>query len=265
MGSSISTADDTALAEPRTGPRAIGTDWLFAWATPLLQRGAATAQLHQHDLFELPSSLQPAACQSRLWGCWRAELSGRAAAAGRSPSLLRALASAYGSTYAVIGLLKLASDALNFAGPVLLNALLRHLSGIPSSPNSRSSGKSDALGGGGGLLPDPSRPAFGYAAAGGLAAALVLKALLGGQYGYRQGLLAAQLRAAITSSVYRKALLLNAASLAAVGTGEGWRRGVLLRTCRHYSPACNAASMLAAGFSCAHAALLWPSQAVFRL
>jgi hypothetical protein len=47
---------------------------------------------------------------------------------GKTPSLLRVLIAAYGRPFFALGGLKLANDALNFAGPLLLNALLCHLS-----------------------------------------------------------------------------------------------------------------------------------------
>ena len=42
------------------------------------------------------------------------------------PSLLFTIARAYGLPYLGLGFLKLASDILNFAGPLLLSALIRY-------------------------------------------------------------------------------------------------------------------------------------------
>lgn len=44
------------------------------------------------------------------------------------PALLHSIAAVHGRKYLLLGLLKLASDALNFSGPLLLNALLHFLS-----------------------------------------------------------------------------------------------------------------------------------------
>eukprot|EP00887_Chlorella_sp_A99_P004434 scaffold30.g4434.t1 len=220
----------------------VGTPWasllLFTWAAPLLKRGAEQAQLHQRDLFQLPPQLEPGACGTRLWGGWRTQQR-RAAARGGAPSLLRAIIGAYGLPYLWVGLLKLAGDALNFAGPLLLNRLLLHLSASGSSPGSGAAPASSSGGGGGGAIrvapgaswrPDPGAPAFGYAVAGLLALSLVAKAVVGGQYSFRQGLISAQLRAAVTTAVYCKALLISSATLGVIGTGksEGGRVQTLM-------------------------------------
>ena len=47
------------------------------------------------------------------------------------PSLLKALYKAYGLQYLLLGVIKLGNDILNFAGPLLLNALIRYLETPP--------------------------------------------------------------------------------------------------------------------------------------
>ena len=49
------------------------------------------------------------------------------------PSLLKALSKAYGLPYLLLGIIKLVNDILNFAGPLLLNVLIRYLE-TPSEP-----------------------------------------------------------------------------------------------------------------------------------
>ena len=98
---------------------------------------------------------------------WFSQEQGRAGSAGREPSLLRAILAAYGRPYLSLGVLKAASDALNFAGPMLLNLLLRHLGGVQGA----SSAPLRLLG----WEADVAAPAFGYACAALLAASLVLK------------------------------------------------------------------------------------------
>ena len=94
-------------------------------------------------------------------------------AAAPQPSLLRAIVATYGWPYFLLGLLKAAGDALNFAGPLLLNLLLRHLAAAP--------GGGGGGGGGGGTTSllgwrvDVAAPLFGYACAALLAASLLLK------------------------------------------------------------------------------------------
>lgn len=47
------------------------------------------------------------------------------------PSLLKALYKAYGFPYLLLGIIKLINDILNFAGPLLLNLLIRYLETPP--------------------------------------------------------------------------------------------------------------------------------------
>ncbi|GAB4816583.1 hypothetical protein N2152v2_003629 [Parachlorella kessleri] len=91
--------------------------------------------LQQQDLFLLPADLEPGACGQLLWARWQQDQAA-ASAQGRQPSLLRTLVSAYGRPFFWLAPLKFGSDALNFAGPLLLNALLRHLSRSPSEGHS---------------------------------------------------------------------------------------------------------------------------------
>lgn len=107
------------------------------------------------------------------------------AGSGTQPSLLRAIVAAYGRPYFWLGVLKLAGDALNFAGPLLLNLLLRHLAAAPalhgSHPSSSHPSSSGSHAAGSRVLSllgwhaDVAAPAFGYACAAALAGSLVLK------------------------------------------------------------------------------------------
>ena len=56
------------------------------------------------------------------------------------PSLLKALYKAYGLPYLLLGIIKLVNDILSFAGPVLLNVLIRYLE-TPSEPFESGPGK----------------------------------------------------------------------------------------------------------------------------
>ena len=47
------------------------------------------------------------------------------------PSLLKALYKAYGFPYLLLGIIKLINDILGFAGPLLLNVLIRYLETPP--------------------------------------------------------------------------------------------------------------------------------------
>lgn len=57
------------------------------------------------------------------------------------PSLLKALYRAYGAPYLLLGMIKLINDILGFAGPLLLNLLIRYLeSPVPETDASSSLG-----------------------------------------------------------------------------------------------------------------------------
>ena len=151
------------------GPESLWQWCSFSYIAPLLKAGAALPQLHQHHLPPLPPSAAPDKCGEALWNAWQRELVKQP-----SPSLLRALFSPFGPQFLSLGLLKLCNDALNFAGPLLLNGLLRYLSDQTEpgadristvSSSSSSSSSSSYL--------DPSSFAF----AGGACAALLALSL----------------------------------------------------------------------------------------
>ena len=110
----------------------------FGWVSALLQRGASAGQLEQSDLPPLPAEAEPSRCAAALQRSWQAELDAVAAGRRTAPSLLRALFRPFGAQYIALGLLKFWNDALNFAGPVFLNGLLRYLDSASESPPSLS-------------------------------------------------------------------------------------------------------------------------------
>jgi ATP-binding cassette subfamily C (CFTR/MRP) protein 10 len=220
--SSKSPGDDVAARSPTQGGDGAGalSRLTFGWVSPLLQLGARTEQLHQSDLPDVPHNLLPAACAEELWLAWGREAA-RAAAAGRPPSLLRAVASAFGWQYLRLGGLKLVNDVLNFAGPIFLNGLLRYLSsGAAAAAAPGLHHQQPAFLALAGRHLDVGSPTFGTWCAGLLAASLLLKGLLNAHYNYSQGLVSNRLRAAVTCAVFRRTLELNAAALAGVGTGR---------------------------------------------
>ncbi|KAL4856242.1 ABC transporter C family member 13 [Chlorella vulgaris] len=198
----------------------------YGWVSPLLHRGSTQPQLHQHDLFELPANLHPAACGRLLRRRWHEEQERQRVRAGggsasAEPSLLRAVVGAFGWPFFRLGILKAAGDALNFAGPLLLNLLLKHLAAAPAGHPHVDGG---AAPGTESRLPgwhlDIKAPLFGFGCAALLAASLILKAFLGAHFSFRQSLIASQLRSAVTVAVFRKALTVNGATLAAAGSGR---------------------------------------------
>lgn len=208
--------------------------WLvFYWVNPLMARGSRR-QLQASDLFLLPKKLLPSSCSKLLWGIWAAEQQAKTvetAEKGRmvQPSLLKALNKAYGLPYLLLGIIKLVNDILSFAGPVLLNVLLRYLE-TPSEPFESGIGKAaDGQNQWAGKtanghhlrpwLPATDSLAFGLCCAGLLGVTSLVKAILNSHYSYQQGQLSCQLRSAITCLVYKKALLVSTVDMTLFSSG----------------------------------------------
>ena len=81
------------------------------------------------------------------------------------PSLLKALFKAYGLPYLFLGIIKLVNDILNFAGPLLLNVLIRYLE-TPSEPFDLDPHKAATGNHRRSWLPQPDSLAFGLCCAG---------------------------------------------------------------------------------------------------
>lgn len=96
--------------------------------------------------------------------------------ASAEPSLLRAVVGAFGWPFFRLGILKAAGDALNFAGPLLLNLLLKHLAAAPAGhphvDGGAAPGTEMRLAG---WHLDVKAPLFGFGCAALLAASLILK------------------------------------------------------------------------------------------
>ncbi|PHU24195.1 hypothetical protein BC332_09302 [Capsicum chinense] len=80
-------------------------------------------QLDFEDLLELPIDMDPSSCHSLLSTCWKGQQRNEYS----HPSLIKTICRAYGWQYFRLGLLKVLNDCLGFAGPVLLNKLIRFL------------------------------------------------------------------------------------------------------------------------------------------
>ncbi len=113
------------------------------------------------------------------------------------PSLLHAVVLAFGGPYFALCLLKALNDALTFAGPLLLNLMVRYLSNASGGGGTQSGTQAgSAAPGRAGMsstmqvwLPlGPLQGAYGCAAL--LALASVLKAVINSHYNYRLSLVA---------------------------------------------------------------------------
>lgn len=94
----------------------------FKSITSVMNHGV-TKQLDFEDLLRLPADMDPLSCHNRLLSCWQDQQIKNCS----NPSLFRAICSAYGWPYVRLGLLKVLNDCIGFAGPLLLNKLIRFL------------------------------------------------------------------------------------------------------------------------------------------
>lgn len=140
----------------------------FSWVKPLISKGCCGLLTCVDDLFDLPECLTVSKIRSQLQShldCAR--------------SLFTALHKSFGVEFYLIGLLRLASDLLGFAGPLLLGGLL-------------SQGESD------------SNKAYLYALA--LLCTSLLSALFGTHFNWRISLIGMKMRIGLVSAIYRKTL-----------------------------------------------------------
>ncbi|KAK3829900.1 MAG: ATP-binding cassette transporter 1 [Linnemannia elongata] len=90
----------------------------FHWVTPLMRKGYAKP-LTMNDLWGLRKEDQSKNVSDTFASAWEKELK------KQHPSLLRALATAFGKPFYIAGVWKMANDILGFMQPVLLREMLR--------------------------------------------------------------------------------------------------------------------------------------------
>ena len=128
---------------------AIWSDTTFDWISPLLETGNANGQLNVEDLDELPlpDDCETSQVYAQFWRCLTDELDKARVDNNKSndnsatsffvqptttihnykPSLIKALARAFGADFLRAGLFKLIHDANIFVGPQVLNHLIQFL------------------------------------------------------------------------------------------------------------------------------------------
>ncbi|XP_041353425.1 ATP-binding cassette sub-family C member 10-like [Gigantopelta aegis] len=111
-------------------------------------------------------------------------------------SLLRALNSAFGVQYYLLGILKLLADGFGFAGPILLNLLVAYIENKTETNF------------------------HGYLYALGLTISTFLGTICSTQFDYNSQIIGLKIRCAIISTVYKKALAVNSVSASRFSTGE---------------------------------------------
>ncbi|KAL3835470.1 hypothetical protein ACJIZ3_010206 [Penstemon smallii] len=162
----------------------------FKSIDPVMQYGVKK-QLDFDHLLELPVDMDPSSCHSTLLRNWDAQRRNNS----DHPSLFKTICSTYGWPYFQIGLLKVVNDCLSFAGPLLLNKLIRFLQ--------QGSGNVD-----------------GYVLAVSLGLVSVLKSVLDTQYSFRLSKLRLKMRSSITTIIYRKCLCVSLAERSKFSEGE---------------------------------------------
>lgn len=91
----------------------------FLWTNPLLKKGAYDELNAPEDLFKLPATVSVQRVAVRIEEEARKRV---------GKSLARVLLTSFGTRYFLLGILKFVSDNLNFAGPLLLHALVEFMS-----------------------------------------------------------------------------------------------------------------------------------------
>lgn len=148
-------------------------------------------QLDFQDLLQLPIDMNPFSCYSTMLSYWRAQQSNNCS----HPSLFRAICCAYGWPYIRLGLLKVFNDCIGFAGPLLLNKLIR-------------------------FLQQGSRDLDGFVFAISLGLTSVFKSFLDTQYTFHLTKLKLKLRSSIMTLIYHKCLRVSLAERSKFSDGE---------------------------------------------
>ncbi|WJX74992.1 ABC transporter C member 13 [Trifolium repens] len=162
----------------------------FKFISPVMNQGVLK-QLDSDDLLPLLPDMSPSFCHDIILSSWRDQLSNN----GSNPSLFRALCSAYGWPYLCLGLLKVINDGIGFAGPLLLNKLIK-------------------------FLQQGSASWDGYLLALSLGITSIVKSFLDTQYTFRLSKLKLKLRSSIMTLIYEKCLYVNLAERSKFTNGE---------------------------------------------
>jgi ABC-type multidrug transport system fused ATPase/permease subunit len=168
----------------------------FGWMTPMMRLGKSQ-YLTEDDLWILPRTDQTDALTNQLQQTWSRQLS----RATSSPSLIRAIAQAYGGPYLLAALLKCIQDILQFSQPQLLRRLLNFADSY--SPGNQ---------------PEPASRGYMIAALMFLCA-LVQTSFLH-QYLYRFSITGIRVRAGLIGLIYQKSLVLSNEEISGRATGD---------------------------------------------
>lgn len=185
IGQAISLDEAEVIREHPSITANVFSIWTFGWMTPLMKRGA-TQFITETDLPSLPPKEEVSNLGNRL------------NAALEKHTLWKALFAAYGRSYYVAGVLKVAQDLLTFAQPQLLRLLLAYISRYQNARY--------GLLGEGERRPDPIE---GVAIILTMFVASLAQTICLHQYFQRCFETGMRVRAGLTSAIYAKALVLS--------------------------------------------------------
>ncbi|KAI3512724.1 hypothetical protein L1887_20043 [Cichorium endivia] len=157
----------------------------------LVMEHGSKKQLDFDDLLQLPTDMDPIFCHDTLLNCWEDQRRHDCS----HPSLFWTICYAYGWPYMCLGLLKVLNDCLGFAGPLLLNMLIKYLQ--------KGSGNFD-----------------GYLLAISLGFTSILKSFLDTQYTFRLSKLKLKLRSGLMTVIFKKCLHVSLAERSKFSEGE---------------------------------------------
>ncbi|XP_023761858.1 ABC transporter C family member 13 [Lactuca sativa] len=157
----------------------------------LVMEHGAKKQLDFDDLLQLPTDMDPLFCHDTLLKCWEDQRRNDCV----HPSLFWTICYAYGWPYMCLGLLKVLNDCLGFAGPLLLNKLIKYLQ--------EGSGNLD-----------------GYILAISLGLTSILKSFLDTQYTFGLSKLKLRLRSGLMTVIFEKCLHVSLAERSKFSEGE---------------------------------------------
>lgn len=102
---------------------------LFLWVGPLMKKGSKSLLVNEDSVYHLPADINTSKLDNQFSDCLNATyISGINRIRGQNSFfLLKSLHKSFGAIYYASGLLKLFSDSLAFAGPLLLNRLVNFI------------------------------------------------------------------------------------------------------------------------------------------
>uniref|UniRef100_H2YA70 ABC-type xenobiotic transporter n=1 Tax=Ciona savignyi TaxID=51511 RepID=H2YA70_CIOSA len=174
----------------------------FCWAQPLMKKGAKKLLNKESCVYFLPQDLNTKTLSEKFTSDpqnqpnnSQFEYQRLENKATKSRTVLKSLHRNFGRTYYLLGLLKFGSDMLGFAGPILLNYLVKYV--------------------------ESNEPTIhGCYYAGGLFLSSFIGALLSTHFDYQVNKVSLRIKTSLITAVFNKSMLAKPVSLAQFSTGE---------------------------------------------